>query len=116
MRLLIADLLRRKNRWLVVFATAFLAITWGWLPEMGDPARAFAISMGAAFALGPQTSLWFMPREIWYLPIAGRDVWRASWLVATVGTTALTLAPKVLTLLRPAVRDTVGVSGVLLST
>lgn len=113
MRLLIADLVRR-NRWQAVSFGVILAVMFGATAAIGEPARAFGASLGVAFALGP-TMLWLIPRPIWYLPVAKRDIWRAGWLVATLGVTLLTTAVKLAMLLVPHVRGSLSLASVALS-
>lgn len=114
MRLLILDLIRRGAPRALVFAGAHLLILWMFL-QLGDPVRTFGVSMAAVFMLGPLTLLWFGPRVVWYLPVSRRDLWRGGWLVATVGTTLLMAAVKLVAL--GAVRSpNYGLSTVLLST
>ena len=89
LRLLVADIIRRHPKWMGLLAAVALAPMWWWgLTEM--PGRVFAMSMGIAFLIGPQTTLQFLPRAIWYLPVRRRDAWRANWLVATLGATLFT--------------------------
>ena len=71
--------------------------------------------MGLALTLGPQLTLHYVPRSIWYLPLARRDIWRAGWLVATVGVTLLTTAVKLAAMLVPDVRDSFGLASLALS-
>jgi hypothetical protein len=70
--------------------------------------------MGLAFGLGPLT-LWHIPRSIWYLPIAKRDIWRATWAVATIGVTLLLTTIKLAALLAPQVRASFGLGSLVLS-
>src|SRR4051794_11776780 len=113
MRLLVADIIRRKPKGLIVFAAALLPMWWWGVTEA--PGRVFAMSMGFAFLLGPQTGLLFLPRATWYLPVTRRDIWRANWLVATAGVTVLTTLIKLTVLLVPSLRKAVGLPDVLLS-
>jgi hypothetical protein len=105
MRLLVIDMVRRQHRWMTALTAAALATGW-WAGVEGEHSpftlsnSAFTLSMGVAFAVGPQRltpSLW--PRAIWYLPISKRDAWRATWLLATVGATVITTAAKLLGML-----------------
>lgn len=120
MELLIRDLIRRTSRWMTVGMTLVIAVGWFWIaveaPDPAIPAMAFRFSMGMAWVMGPQLHLWLVPLAVWYLPVARRDVWRAGWLVSTVGITGLLFAAKLPgTMLTPA-RDFIGFSGLLLST
>jgi hypothetical protein len=113
-RLLVADLVRRNAKVTAVFALMLLGMLW--VVHWGDdPARAFGVSMGVAFMLGPVRILWHAPLPIWYLPVARRDAWRSAWLVATVGTTTLTTAIKLFALLAFTRVDGYGIGNVLLS-
>jgi hypothetical protein len=95
MRLLIVDLLWR-GRWRTAVVSVFIfAMMWG-SAAAGDIASAYGVSMAFAFMLGPQLTLRFVARPIWYLPVSRRNVWRAGWLVATVGVTATMTAAKLL--------------------
>jgi hypothetical protein len=113
MRLLIEDLVRR-NRWRAAALCVFLLLMFGATAAMGDFTRAFGVSMSVAFAGGTLT-LQYVPRAIWYLPISKRDIWRAHWLVATVGVTLLTTAVKLAVLLVPQVRASSGLAVIALS-
>jgi hypothetical protein len=95
MRLLVADLLHR-NRRRAAFFLPLLALMFGLSIWMGQPAGAFAVTMGGAALLGPQLTLRFVARSIWYLPVSRRHIWRAGWLVATVGTTLALTAVKLI--------------------
>jgi hypothetical protein len=94
MRLLVVDILRRQHRWLTPVLLLFLAGEWWWAAGQGTDATAFGVSMGVAFVIGPLSIPSLTPRAIWYLPVSRRDIWRAHWLVATVGATALTTIAK----------------------
>lgn len=114
MRLLIIDLVRRSKWRTAFFSVLLVGMLWV-ANQMDHPGRAFAVSMGVAFAFGPQLTLRHVPRAIWYLPVSRRDVWRAGWLVATVGATLVTTLAKLLTMLvMPAARSS-GISGIALS-
>ena len=117
MELLIRDHLRRTNWWITAPLVAVVAGFW-FFPgeELKIAQMAFTFSMGMAFALGPQARLWVIPRAIWYLPVARRDVWRAGWLVTTVGITGLLLIAKLPGLLFSPAREAIGMSGLMLST
>jgi hypothetical protein len=113
MRLLIADLVRRMWRKAAFFGAMIAGVL-----SLSDAASApfvFGFSMGIAFAMGPGVALRDTPRPIRYLPIAKRDIWRAGWLVATVGTTLLTTAAKLAGILVPQVRNPVGLWSIALS-
>lgn len=119
MRLLITDLVSRKYRWPAALFTFSLAVFWwgsGHRDGAGDAPQAFAMSLGAAFMMGP-LFIAGMPTEraIWYLPISRRDRWRATWLVATVGPTVLTTAGKLLALLGPGTASSLVFSRLTLS-
>jgi hypothetical protein len=109
-----ADIVWRQ-RWRAAFFSLFLAVMFAAAVALGDPARAFGASMGMAFGLGPMLTLWHVPRSIWYLPIARRDIWRAGWLLSTLGVTLLTTAVKLAALLVPQVRESFGFASVMLS-
>ena len=115
MPLLIRYFLRRNQRATV---TMVLAVGAGWFWVATEPQVAqlvFAFSPGMAYLLGPELRLWLLPRAIWYLPVRQRDVWRAGWLVSTVGITALFLAAKLPGFFFTSARETIGASGLLLS-
>ncbi len=100
MRLLLMDLFRRKHRWITLSIAASFVLVW-WVAAGEDFAgRAFLFSMGMAWGFGPQIMAWSLsPRPIWYLPISKRDIWRAVWLVATVGATLITASAKLVAML-----------------
>jgi hypothetical protein len=101
-RLLMDDRLRRTNRWVPLLLAAFAGGAW-WAGPYFEPAgRAMTTSMGIALLAGPQVALQYVPRCLWYLPLSHRDIWRANWLVSTVGVTLLTTLAKLLALLVPA--------------
>src|SRR4051812_30845897 len=79
LRLLIADRLRRTNWWAVLFFAASAGVMW-WAGTYFDrPSRAIATSMAIALQFGPLMTLRYVPRPLWYLPAARRDVWRSMW-------------------------------------
>jgi hypothetical protein len=94
MGLLIADQLRRMNRWVVLFFAAFVGGMWWMDFYFEQPSRAFATSMWMAIQMGPQQTLWLVPRPLWYLPASRRAVWRSGWLVSVAGVPAMTTAVK----------------------
>lgn len=110
---LVAELARLKNKWVVVGLAVSAAAMWLTGGLSGHAGRAFAISMAVAFAVGAGTG--HIPRAFWYLPLGRRDVWRANWLLATAGATAVTALPKLLSLTVPLVRESIGLDGTLLS-
>jgi hypothetical protein len=114
MRLLIVDNIRRTNPWLSSLG-ALIAAGWYWAPELrGDEGRLYAWSMGAALLLGRQ---WILePRPLWYLPVPRREVWRAWWVVHTVGVTLFLLLMKLPFAVVGSTREVLGISGLLLST
>jgi hypothetical protein len=114
LRRLIADLAWR-GRWRWAFFALTVAAMYAPMIVIGNPSRAFAASMGAAFGVGPMLTLWHVPRSIWFLPVARRDVWRAGWIVAVPGVTMLTTLVKLALLLVPQVRDGIGLAGIMLS-
>ena len=113
MRLLIADLVRR-NRWKAALSGVLLAAMFG-EASLGTPTLAFWFSMGMTFGLGPAITLGFVPRLIWYLPVAKRDVWRAGWLVGTLGVTLVTTAAKLAAILVPQLQHSLGLASIVLS-
>ena len=79
---------------------AFFVLVWWMGAGQNFAAQTFFFSMGMAFALGPQIMAWSLwPRVIWYLPISKRDIWRAVWLLATVGATLITASAKLVAML-----------------
>ena len=102
MRLLIADRLRRTSPWVILFVAAFAGGMWWAGPSFEQPGRALTTSMAIVLMGGPLTTLWFIPRNVWYLPVSRRDIWRANWLVAVVGLILLMTAAKVIAWLVPA--------------
>jgi hypothetical protein len=112
MQRLISDLLYR-SRWRSIFFLLFVGGLLWISVQMGEPARAFAISMGYGFGMGPQLTLRYVPRSIWYRPVSRRDIWRAGWLVATVGTTASLLAVKLIVMMVLLVTPTFDMPGVV---
>jgi hypothetical protein len=114
--LLAADIARRYRRRLLLFYVP-VAIVMLWANvQLGEAPRVFAVSIGFALALGPLLVLRWVPRTVWYLPVSRRDIWRAGWLFATVGTTLALLGLKIVTmllLLVPPSLDFAGVSPVL---
>ena len=117
MRLLLIDQLRRTTWWITVLLLFMSAFGWYMLAELrGYEGRLFCWSMGAVFALGPQQRLTFFPRALWYLPVSSRDLWRAGWLLGTLGVTTAALLMKAPALLIASNREVIGVPGLLLST
>ena len=114
MRLLIADFVRR-NRFNPVFFGLMVATMFGATAAGVSPGRAFRVSMGMVFGIGPALVLRYLPRTIWYLPVSKRDIWRAGWLVSTVGATLLATAIKLAAILVPQVRASVSLASVALS-
>ena len=115
LRLLIADLLRR-TRWLMVaFTVLFVGGIWWAAPHLTPPGRVIVLSMGLVLMAGPQLTLHHVPRAMWYLPVARRDVWRAGWLYSTVGVTAIMAAAKLIALLVPNDGQPLGLSSIALS-
>jgi hypothetical protein len=97
---LIADLARRQRR-SATFMTLSIAVLWCiWWALVGtdDLRQTFGYSMGMAFMLGPQLSMRYAPRPLWYLPLSRRDTWRALWWASTVGATALAAGAKLIAL------------------
>lgn len=95
LRHLIPDFLRRL--WTVhAGACAALAIFWataGSLPLERE--FFFALSLAAAFVLGPMLAITqFGITEIFLLPVSRRDLWRAVWFLSTLAACASTLAAK----------------------
>jgi hypothetical protein len=117
MRMLIADLVRRGYRWPSALFTFSVAIFWAsHRADVGEAQAAFAMSLGAAFMMGPLfVAMSPAPRAIWYLPVSRRDVWRATWLVASVGPVVLTTAGKLVARLVPAPAGLLGFSSLTLS-
>jgi hypothetical protein len=113
MRLLMADLVRR-NRWRAAFFGATLAAMFGAGAVMGDLALAFGASIFVTLH-GTPLVLHHVPRPLWYLPLSKRDIWRGSWLVATAGITVCTTGVKLLVMLVPEVRHSVGLASLALS-
>jgi hypothetical protein len=113
-RLLVADLLRRKRR-TAIYVVIVVAATWWMTAEFSQgPSRAIGASMAMAFLFGP-LFMGLVPRPIWYLPVSRREIWRASWLVATVAATLVTTGAKLIAMLVPVVRESFGPSALLLS-
>src|SRR6185369_13013745 len=75
MRLLLADRVRRTNRWVLLFFAAFAGGMWWAAGYSAQPSRALAASMGIAVQLGSFMTLLLIPRALWYLPVSRRDVW-----------------------------------------
>ena len=101
MRLLISDRLRRTNRWILLCLVASVGLSWWFGPYSGAAGRAMTTSMAIALIAGPQAALQFLPRPLWYLPVSRRELWRANWLVSTIGVTMMTTAAKLVALLVP---------------
>ena len=114
MRLLLLDGLRRTKWWTLLLGV-FVAAGWYWAPDLrGEEGRLYAWSMGAALMIGRQ---WlFEPRVVWYLPVPRPDVWRAWWIVQTLGVTVFLLVMKLPFALAGPARDVLGISELLLST
>lgn len=116
MRLLIADLVRRRHLWwMVLWVTMALPAALWLAVERGQPGRGFAASMAVAFVFGPHICLMYVPRAIWYLPVSRRDIWRAGWIVTTLGGTALALVGKAPAFAFASVRESIGATDLLLS-
>ena len=115
MRLLIADRIRRTNRWMMLCLVVTLTAMWWLGVESQQPGRAHAASMAVAFTFG-QMCLLFVPRAIYQLPVSRREIWRSGWIVATLGGTAFTLGAKAVAFVMPSVRASIGLSDVALST
>jgi hypothetical protein len=115
MRLLIADHVRRSNRWMLLFFAAFVVGMWSVGVYSDQPSRAFATSMWFAAQAGPQQILWLVPRPLWYLPVSRRDVWRSGWLLCAIGIPALALAVKLLAALVSG-KSAPGIGSIALST
>lgn len=94
MGLVLADIVRRA-RVRVAIIGVVAAGMWWLTSEMGDPLRAFGSTIGFAVMVGPWLTLRFIPRPVFYLPVAKRDIWRAGWLFSTVGITLVTTAAKI---------------------
>jgi hypothetical protein len=116
MRLFLLDLVRRTHRWIPLMMAAALVAIWSIPEDQAQLGMAFAYSMGTAFMIGPQlmTPL-LVPRAIWYLPISRRDVWRATWLLATVGATTMTTLAKLLAMVMPWSEGSFSLATLLLS-
>jgi hypothetical protein len=99
---------------MLCFAVMLPAMWWLGV-ESQQPGRAHAVSMAVAFMFG-QLSLRFVPRAIHQLPVSQREIWRAGWIVATLGATAFTFAAKVLSFVMPSVRASIALPDILLST
>lgn len=116
-RLLIADRLRRMNRWMPACIAVFAGFMWWIGPGLQNPGRTMTGSMGIVLMAGPQVMLQFIPRCLWYLPVSRRDIWRAHWLIITVGVTILMAFAKLVTSAVPPPEGTSpGLGSLLLST
>jgi hypothetical protein len=93
MWLLVADLVRRQYRWPVLSAAGAAGVMWFVIAGLAeDVASAFAVSIGATFVIGPLMTIASGSRVVLYLPVSRREVWHATWFVATiVSTVAATL-------------------------
>lgn len=95
---------------------AGLVAIWSVAADGTQLVMAFAYSMGTAFMIGPQLmSPLLTPRAIWYLPISRRDIWRATWLLATVGATTITTFAKLLAVVMPWSEGSFSLATLLLS-
>jgi hypothetical protein len=90
-RLLVADMIRRIDVRPVGLLFVCLLATWQMLGWQHHASQAVALSLAAAFALGPfLVPLHAATPLTPYLPVSRRDAWRATWLM--VGLAALTPA------------------------
>jgi hypothetical protein len=116
MRLFLLDLVRRTHRWIPPMMAAALIWIWSIPEDKTQLGMAFGYSMGTAFMIGPQLMHPLLtPRAIWYLPISRRDIWRATWLLATVGATTITTIAKLLAMVMPRSEGSFSLPTLLLS-
>src|SRR6185436_17854015 len=100
MRRLMADIVWRKYRWIPPLVFVGLVPAWSMATDRPAAGWAFGYSMGMAFMVGPQMlNPSLLPRPIFYLPISKRDIWRATWFLATLGATLFMASAKALAML-----------------
>src|SRR5215831_758916 len=84
-RLLVEDMFRRIAFFPVAFMLFMLWAGWLMLGFEHQAAQSMALSLGAAFALGPICIPFHAATPLTpYLPVSRRDTWRATWLMATI--------------------------------
>jgi hypothetical protein len=99
---LVLDVLWR-NRWVYVVVSAILVQCW--LMYVASGVNVLEISMMAlsllfAAVLGPMFTIATMGvRELRHLPVTSRDLWRTTWIVATVLPAGVLLATKMVSVL-----------------
>ena len=90
-----------RNRWAYVVVAPVLILCW--LMYIASGSDVLEISMPAlslifAAALGPMVAIATMGgRELRHLPVTDRDLWKTTWVVATVVTAGFLLATKATT-------------------
>ena len=110
-RLLVADVMRRHAGTYAIFLAlqasfalaVFAASSRGTRAAELTSLGAMAISLGFTFFVGPFLALGALAgREFQILPISSRQVWLATWLLATVGATICATAGRLIVLLTAA--------------
>jgi hypothetical protein len=111
-----------RIRWLYAAIGVFLTAVWllfGMSRDNALPISMPAVSLICAVVLGPMSVMAAMGlRELRHLPVTRRDLWRATWVVATVVSTGLLLSTKALAALlvtMPGVRPGVSAAAILLT-
>ena len=66
----------------------------GWTTDPAHVWVAFLVSLETALIIGPVATIASLSRPIAYLPLSRREVWFATWFVATVVATAATTVVK----------------------
>ncbi len=91
MSLLLADMFRRAAAWPVFLLMGMLTMAWLVIGLEQQPVQAMALSLAAAFAMGPIcTPILALTPLTPYLPVSRRDRWRAIWLMAAIVAPAVT--------------------------
>ena len=93
MRLLIADIVRRLYEWPTLLTVFIGALLW-WTADPAHVWVPFLVSLETALIIGPVATITSLSRPIVYLPLSRREVWLATWFVATVVATAATTVVK----------------------
>lgn len=90
-----------RNRWAYVVVAPVLILCWLMYVASGSDVLEIsmqALSLVFAAALGPMVAIATMSgRELRHLPVTDRDLWKTTWVVATVVTAGFLLATKATT-------------------